>query len=385
MPDYFHPLRVAIDGNEANCVNRVGSNAYAYHLLSAMVEVVMTRRKGFYLTILLAKPPVADMPSERPGLRYVVIRPAKLWTQLALPIYLFCNAQDFDVFFTPGHYAPRLTNLPYICAVMDLAFLQYPQLFKGWDLYKLKTWTRYSIKGAKKVVAISKYTKSEIIKYYHCEAEKIILAQPGFGMKPLIFSRQQCARLLAEMGIGQRYFLYLGTLQPRKNILRILQAFEIFIAKNSRSVYGKYLLVLAGKTGWLTQEISQAIELSPVRRQIIITGFVSEEQKAALLTAATAVCNLGIYEGFGIPALEALAYHSVPIYANNTSLPEVVGAAGIGVNPFSVTKIARALAKATSLSVTERRELGKLADIQVNKFSYEKSANQILTALLRLI
>ena len=385
MPDLFHPVKIAIDGNEANCHHRVGSNVYAYEIIKAIAQITKSKRRNFHLTILLAQPPVRDMPAPRNGLEYKIVSPSKFWTQFALPLYLFLNHDLYDVYFTPGHYAPRITFLPNICSIMDLAFLEYPHLFKKKDLFQLERWTNYSIKKADKIIAISKFTKNEIIKHYHKKSNDIIIAQPAFAGKILNLSATKKQKILAKFNLHSPYFLYLGTLQPRKNIIRIIDAFELFVQKYSYlSPNKKYLLVLAGKNGWLTDEINQKIEQSSVKNQIICTGFISESQKAALLSEAIASFNLGIYEGFGIPALESLIYQTIPIVANNTSLPEVVGDAGFNVNPFKTKSIIKAMFYCTRMTKNQKKKFIHLANQQIKKFSYEKSANQILTALYRL-
>ncbi len=382
MPDLFHPIKIAIDGNEANCINRVGSNVYAYELLCAFDQITSELRRNFHLTILLSSPPVADMPPIRPGLSYRVLRPRFLWTQFALPSHLFLAGRQYDAFFTPGHYAPRFCRLPYISSVMDLAFLVYPQQFKKKDLFQLRAWTRYSVSRAKKVVAISKYTRKEIMKFYHRQADDIILAYPGLTNVNSAISPKKQQQLLTNLKISAPYFLYLGTLQPRKNILRLIEAFELF--HSSQPNFSNYLLVLAGKNGWLTDEITQKIASSPCADKIIITGFVSNDQKTALLSHALCTFNLGFYEGFGIPALESLAFHTVPIIANNTSLPEVIGGAGFTVDPFSLRQIVKAMLGVCNMSSSDKVRFVQLADKQLQKFSYTKSANQILNALAKL-
>ena len=170
-------------------------------------------------------------------------------------------------------------------------------------------------------------------------------------------------------------------MQPRKNILRLIAAFE----KLTSTYQGeKTLLVLAGKNGWLTNEIERTIAQSSAREQIILTGFVDAKQKAALLSKALATCNLGIYEGFGIPVLESLYYQTMPIFAHNTAMSEAAGQAGIGVNPFSISEITQAMKKVCHLNSKEQNNFKLQAKKQVEKFSYQKTANHILTQLYKL-
>lgn len=385
MPDLFHPITVAIDGNEANCSHRVGSNVYAYQMLCALEKITNHQRKNFHLTILLAQPPVADLPPSRPGFQYLVIGPAKLWTQFVLPLHLVLHQNQYDLFYTPGHYAPRFCPLPYVSSVMDLAFLVYPEQFKTHDLFQLVNWTRYSVKKASKIATISKYSRQEICKFYHRAPEDIVLAYPALNTNLPPVSTTDDKTILQNLAINHPFFLYLGTIQPRKNLIRLLDAFEIF-CKNIHRLKNdpQVCLVLAGKNGWLTNEIQQKISASPFAQRIILTGFVTEAQKNALLNKALCTFNLGLYEGFGIPALESLAHHTLPVVAKNTSLPEVIGDCGFKVNPFNTADIAKAMFKVTSLNQKQKNKLLIKADKQIQKFSYDKSANQILTTLLQI-
>ncbi len=382
MAEIFRPIQVAIDGNEANCAGRVGSNVYAFEILRALEKITARARRQFQITVFLASKPELDMPPERSGWKYKVVGPRVAWTQLGLPLYLFVHQMDFDVFFTPGHYAPRWCAVPFVNTVMDLAFIPYPELFRARDLYKLENWTRYSVKHAQKVVCISRFTRGEVRKYYGRALSDLLVAYPALSGKPLRLSAAASRQILRDLHVGPKYFLYLGTLQPRKNIVAMIEAFEK-LHEDKRFV--DYQLVLAGKNGWLTGEIEKKIMSSPVSQKIVLTGFVSEVQKAALLSHAMATLNLGIYEGFGIPSLESLAYGVLPIVANNTSMIEVVGVAGLGVNPFRVSSIAKAMVTAACMTATARARWARLAVRQIQKFSYERSADLILTLLTKVV
>ena len=147
-------IYLAIDGNEANVEKRVGSNVYAFEILQQFYEQCK-KSSQWQITVLLAREKVPDLPQPRKNWTYIYLQPQKLWTQWALPIHLFLHRRDYDLFFTPGHYAPRFSSVPYISSVMDLAYLHFPQQFRPEDLLQLKSWTKYSVNKAKKVLTIS--------------------------------------------------------------------------------------------------------------------------------------------------------------------------------------------------------------------------------------
>jgi glycosyltransferase involved in cell wall biosynthesis len=171
-------------------------------------------------------------------------------------------------------------------------------------------------------------------------------------------------------------------MQPRKNITGLVEAFEQLLRKQRLKT--KPQLVLAGKPGWLTEPILERIRQSPVAEQIIITGYVSEAEKLCLYRYATACCMVGWYEGFGIPALEAIRHGCLPIVANTSSLPEVVGQAGLLVNPRQPSEIADAMWRALRLKSKDKAQFRKHMRLQLRQFSWQKSAEVVLETVLRI-
>ncbi len=391
----MNKLHIAIDGNEANILNRVGSNVYAFEIIVQLEKLLS--KKDVQVTVLLASKKIDELPEERPGWKYVVFGPEKFWTQWALPIHLYLHQKKYDVLFTPGHYAPRLSPIPYVSSVMDTAYLEYPEQFKKSDTLKLTNWTEYSVQNAKKVIAISKFTKEEVVKHYGKNPDDIIIAYPSAALNRLRFEQHHVNTLFRKHNITQPYFLFVGTIQPRKNIETLIEAFEIFyrmdagrsLQKKKRTTHNrtniKPKLVLAGKIGWLSEPIVKRIEESPLKNRIITTGFITEQEKQILYQNATATCLVGLYEGFGIPPLESLYFNTVPIVSNSTSLPEVVGEAGLLANPKNAQEIADQMWKAENLSTIEKRNFRKLAREQIKKFSWEKSAETILTTIMNAV
>lgn len=385
-------IRIAIDGNEANVKNRVGSNVYAFEILRELHGLTSNAKK-FEVTVLLAREKTADLPPARKNWRYQVVAPAKLWTQWALPLHLFARAKNYDVFFTPGHYAPRWSRVPYISSVMDLAFLEFPEQFRRNDLFQLTHWTRYSVARAKKVITISEFSKKDIHEKYQKPLSDIIVASPAISL-PAVASPLRAKAFFRKHNLEEKnYLLYVGTLQPRKNIERLIEAFEIFsrysaanqlkkrATKKAEDAPPAAQLVLAGKVGWLAQGILDRIEASPLKEQIIITGFVGDDVKRQLYEQARVTVQIGLLEGFGIPPLESLALGTVPVVSNTSSLPEVVGNAGLTVDPTDPQKIANALKQAWNQSAHQRGQFLRRAKKQVEQFSWKRSAESILKTL----
>ena len=386
----MHKLKLAIDGNEANVTNRVGSNVYAFEVLKQLYKLTADKKK-FTCTILLARPAVSDLPKARNNWHYQIIKPSRFWTQWALPLHLFWQQKNYDLLFTPSHYAPRLSPIPYVSSVMDLAFLQFPDQFTKHDLFQLKHWTRYSVKRAQKIITISQFSKQAIHDVYQKPLTEIVVAPPAVGSFPSYLPLRWKAFLRKHKIEKNNYFLYLGTLQPRKNLLTLVESFEAFYRSQAASQLKKKTacstpanlpqLVIAGKIGWLAEELQARIKQSALQEQIILTGFVSEELKKPLYENAISTVLIGLYEGFGIPPLESLSVGTLPIVSSATSLPEVVGDAGLIVDPLDQTAISQALEKAWCIPPSKRQQLVHKMKKQADKFSWKKTGKIILKTI----
>lgn len=376
-------ITIGVDANEANLQNRVGSNVYAFEILKQL-EKQTQKDSSIHWKIYLNKEPVKDFPEERAGWQYQIISPAQFSTQWALPIQLWKDRRTIDLFFTLGHYAPRFCPVPYVSCVMDLAFLKFPTQFRLRDLYQLKQWTRYSVKHAQQIVTISQSAKHDIQEYYNISPQKITVAYPGFGQIAK-YSPTQQKKTLKNLHISKPYILYVGTLQPRKNLVRLIKSYEQFVQdrqkKSQKKTKTKVNLVIAGKIGWKADRIVRTAKNSLFSDHIVLTDFVTEKEKAVLYQNAEAVTLIGLYEGFGMPPLEALAYGKVPVVSDNSSLPEVVGKAGILVDPYRIPNIAAGLKQAILLNKDKSAEWKKHAKKQVDKFRWEKSGEQVLQML----
>ncbi len=367
-------MRIGINAYEANVVNRVGSNQYAFQVLLQLERLAVHDN----VTVFLPSKPLSDMPKQRKGWKYRIVRPTSFWSLLWLPLNLWTGlliGRRFNVFLSLGHYAPRTSPFKSVVCIMDLAYLTFPSFFRKSDVWKLTNWTAYSVEAAKHVIAISENTKKDIEHYYHKKPEQITVAYPGFEEKSLIGSSTAA---LKKLHVQQPYFVYVGTMQPRKNLVRLVKAFELL--KKSR-VFASYQLVLAGKVGWMSDELVKTVQHSPMHHSIHLLGFVTEEEKLALLAHAKAAILVGLYEGFGIPALEAMSLNTIPVVSSTASLPEVVGDCGVLVDPYNIEDIARGMALAVQYTLRDKEKFHAAAQKQLQKFSWERTGEAILHAL----
>lgn len=356
---------IGIDGNEANVGKRVGIGEYAYELL---VQFRKFANSNLRFTIYLKNSPLPDMPKEGSHWEYRIVKPRKLWTQIGLPLDIFFHRPRPDVFFTPSHYAPRFSPVSTAISIMDLSYVKFPELFKKSDLYQLVNWTRYSARKAKAVFTISLASKNDIIKEYKLASDRVIVTYPG--LKPIFASD-------SKMNKGD-YILFVGTLQPRKNIERLVEAFAKIKPK-----YPQLSLLIVGKKGWLYDEILASPKKNGVSGSVEFVDFVSDSELPSLYKNAKCFVLPSLYEGFGLPVLEAMQNGCPVIISNVSSLPEAGGDAALYVNPEDVDDIASKIDNVLSDSEL-RLEMIKKGYDQVKKFSWEKTAKETLEVLEKI-
>src|SRR3989338_8237307 len=177
-------MKIGLDGNDANIEYRVGSGKYALELIRQFSQnkQSFSTNKKYEFEVFLKQKPLSDLPKESKNFKYKVFGPKFMWTQFALPMRLTFGKRP-DMFFSMSHYGPRFSPVPYVVTIFDLSYLHYPGLFNKDDLYQLTNWTKYSIKSAKHILAISNSTKDDIVKNYDVDPEKSTVTYIGYDQE----------------------------------------------------------------------------------------------------------------------------------------------------------------------------------------------------------
>ncbi len=379
-------MMIAIDGYEANIAARVGVGRYAYEILKHMfAEVKSQKAKGkseypnAKFRVYLPSAPLLDMPEETEWWQYHVIAPKRFWTFMALPWALSRGKPRAQVVFSPTHYLPRFVTIPRVVALMDISYLKFPEMFRPRDLQQLVHGSAFSVRHAARVITISQSSKNAIISAYKVAPEKVVVTYPGLSMKSK--GEKEKTKVLAKYQLGAAYILSVGTLQPRKNYVRLIEAFAQ-AHKSLAAQYPQLSLVIVGKKGWLYQEILEAPARFGVEKRVRFLDFVPDSDLPALYKHALCFALPSLYEGFGLPVLEAMAYRCPVVVSDVSSLPEIAAAAGIYVQPENVTSITMGLIKAVKEKGTPQEEVRLAAGIaQAQKFTWEKAARTTLKVL----
>ncbi len=372
-------MKIWIDGYEANVSQRLGSSQVAYELIKHFEKI---DRVNEY-TIFLPSPPLGDLPKEREKFKYRILKPKKFWTRIALPLALYTEKQKPNVFFSPTHYIPRFSPVKRVVTIFDLSFLNFPEMFKKKDLWKLRNWTKFSAENADHIITISNSSKKDIVTQYNIKKEKITVAYPGYDTEKFKtqISNIKTENVKSKYGIRNNYIIYIGTVQPRKNLIRLMEAV---------SRIDNLELIIVGKTtgegreGWMYEETLATPKRLGIENRVKFLGFVLTEDLASLIKGADAFIQPSLYEGFGIPVLEAMACGVPVLVSNVSSLPEVVGGAGLTFDPYSIDQIEQAI-RAIISDRKLREKYSKLGLLQVKKFSWEKMAKTILKSFEQLV
>ncbi|HWY80287.1 MAG TPA: glycosyltransferase family 1 protein [Candidatus Sulfotelmatobacter sp.] len=371
---------IGIDGNEANVQKRVGISEYAYQLLDQFSKL-QVETQNIKFVIYLKNKPLSSLPKASEQWQYRVLKPGKLWTQWRLPLDLFFHKPRPDIFFSMTHYAPRFSSVPTVVSVMDVSYLRFPELFQPSDLYQLRNWTIYSVKRAKKVLTISNSSRDDIIKAYKTPADKVVTIYPGIktilSLEPHVFGMNQ---LQTKYHISNKFILFVGTLQPRKNIVRLIEAFSRLKTEDNEIDISDLQLVIIGRRGWQYEEILAAPRKFGVEGHVKFLENVQDDELDVFYQHALCYVLPSLYEGFGLPVVEAMQRGCPVITSNVSSLPEVGGDAVLYVDPEDVTDIEEKIKQLIS-DKKLREELIEKGKKQIQKFSWEKSAKETLAIL----
>ncbi|SDX27022.1 alpha-1,3-rhamnosyl/mannosyltransferase [Pseudomonas syringae] len=249
-------------------------------------------------------------------------------------------ARDVELFHATDHHIPLIRGVPVVATIMDVIPVIYPEWIKQ-DLKRLKSWLfTTSIERADHIITISEYSKQDMVRHLGIAPERISVTP--LGVDPVYFERIEIAErdaVLARHGLKPGFFLVVGTLQPRKNLQRVLEAFQ----QLPPDVRKAHPLVIVGRDGWSNEELLPQLDALEQRGEGRWLSYLPQKDVFSLLQSAGALVFASLYEGFGLPAIEAFAAQCPLIASNNSSLPEVTGDAAWAVDPHSVESISKAM------------------------------------------
>ncbi|MDR3582749.1 MAG: glycosyltransferase family 1 protein [Candidatus Pacebacteria bacterium] len=381
-------MKIAIDVRCLTDGRRTGVEEYTLSLLENIFEI---DRKNKYVLFLNAwKEPRFDFSTleKYPNVKLKRLRiPNKLlnfsfWYQDWPKINRLVGGAD--IVFSPNIIFGAVSKyVKHVTTIHDLSFERYPEYFsqkrRWWHIFIN---ARKICRQANRIIAVSESTKKDVVSLYGIDPQKIAVIPSAVSDKFRIINRNDAklVKVKEKYNLPYKFILFLGTIEPRKNIVglvRAFSAFQKFARENKKDDLQKYKLVIAGSSGWKNEGIFQEINNSESKDDIQVINFVDDEDKPYIYNLASLFVYPSFFEGFGFPPLEAMKCGVPVIASNNSSLPEIVGNAGILIDPDKPEEIFRAMREVLS-SRELQLELIKKGFEKADQFAWKKTAQKTL-------
>jgi glycosyltransferase involved in cell wall biosynthesis len=370
-------MHVAINAHllaHTNSFRRAGISHYVEQMLLQLGAIDRRSRYDVYTTrgltadALPLPPNFRVIPSRLPTINPRVRIP---WEQLLAPLVL--RRSRADLFHGVHSVVPVASPVPTVVTVHDLAFIRFTQTFRAYNRAYLDFATRVSVRRASRVLVVSEHTKREVVGLLGVAPERVVVTPNAVREHFRPPEPATLAAFRAKKGLPEQFLLYVGTLEPRKNLVTLLEAYAQVARRHDVP------LIVGGGKGWLYDAVFKRLDELGLRERVQFVGYVAEEELPLWYAAATVFVFPSIYEGFGMPPLEAMACGTPVLTSNSSSLPEVVGDAGLMAPPHDPAGFAEALDRLLG-DPALRQELRERAPAQVARFSWRTTAERTLRA-----
>ncbi len=331
-------LHIAIDAHSVG-TGLAGNETYITNLIEALAEVDAANRYTLYVTRRTA---VERFTGRWANFSVRLTLPHTPLVRIPLTLVRELRRRPVDVLHVQ-YTAPPFAPCPVVATIHDLSFEHLPDTFKRRSRVQLRLTVRRTARHAAHIIVPSAHTRADIVRTYAVAPERISVIPLAAAAHFAPAAAAETARVRERYGIAADYILAVGSIQPRKNLTRLVRAYAALRTTYSHAKLPK--LVLVGKRAWLYEETLRAIAACGLLPDTILTGYVPEADLPALYTGALCFVYPSYFEGFGLPPLEAMQCGTPVIAGNRTSLPEVVGDAGLLVDPFDEQALTDALAR----------------------------------------
>ncbi len=300
----------------------------------------------------------------------------QVWFQLGLPFRF--RRDGVDLFLGPFHRLPLISTIPSVLTIHDLSGLVLKDYHQRSVVARNRLIPLF-IRKSRRILADSNFTRDEIVLFFPRTKDRVdvITLAPTPGL-----SREEDKTILKSvrrnLRLPDRYILFLGTLEPRKNLSRLLEAYASIAHRIPQD------LVLAGRMGWMSGPLRKILEREDIRKRVHLTGFIEDDQLPALLSMADLMAYPSLYEGYGLPVVEAMACGTSVLTSSVSSLPEAAGGAALLVDPFSVEDIAEKLLMLAD-DPGLRTQLAEKGIVRVSELSWERTARMTLQTCSRVL
>jgi glycosyltransferase involved in cell wall biosynthesis len=351
---------------------RAGVSFYIEQLLTHLAQIDQANHYRIYTTRGLDAASLGlpanfrIAPSHLPTINPRVRIP---WEQFLAPWLL--RRSGASLFHGTLNVVPLACPVPSVVTVHDLAFIRFPHTFRSYNRTYLDFATRTSVRRAARILAVSEHTRREVIGLLGVPPERVVVTPNAARASFVPPGAEELARFRSAKGLPDQFVLYLGTLEPRKNITTLLEAYSQVRRSSSAP------LIIGGGLGWLYQPVFERLEALGLRDHVHFAGYLDEEELHLWYAAATLFVFPSLYEGFGMPPLEAMSCGTPVVTSNSTSLPEVVGDAGLMVPPTDADALAEAIVRLLR-DPTLHAELRERGLQRARAFSWRTTAERTL-------
>ncbi len=355
-----------------------GINGYIANLLRALPEADPTLRYTYFVGAQAQLPVHPRVQVRRSA--WDTTAPARrlLWEQLAQPLAL--ARERPSLLHALAFVVPLFGHTPSVVTVYDLSFVHHPERLPAVRRLYLRLFTRWSCARARRVIAISQSTAQDLQQTFGLPSDKIDVALPGVGAHFAPQPAGAVAAFRARRGLPKRFLLFVGTLEPRKNLPLLLRAYALLPDRDRAEVH----LVLAGARGWMVDAIFETLEQLGLGESVHLPGYVPAEELPLWYSAAEVLVYPSVFEGFGLPVLEALACGTPALVADASSLPEALGDGGERLPPHDVIAWRDALARA--IHDPQWRTKARARGLQhAARFSWARTAAQTVASYRRAL
>jgi glycosyltransferase involved in cell wall biosynthesis len=375
-PVYNAPMRIGFNAHLLSFApgyRRAGVSQYTEQLLQHIAATAANTNDALFVYSGGDVSARAWM-QERPAIRYRGSRlptgsaPGRiLWEQAVAPVVTLRD--HLDALFCPVNIVPLACIVPSVVTVHDLAFLAHPEAFHPSKRRYLSLMTRLSVHRARRVIAVSAHTKGDLVRYFHVAPDKVTIIPNAMDhrFRPAA-DPDTLAQFKRAQHLPEQFILFVGTLEPRKNLRRLIDAF----ARITRAD-GEVALVIVGASGWMTSDLAPLVQASGLADRIVFAGYVADDELPRWYQAATIFCYPSLYEGFGLPVLEAMACGTPVVTSMTSSLPELASGAAALVDPTDVAALAAALS-ALLADAPRRAEMRRAGIERARGYSWERTA-----------
>lgn len=354
---------------------RAGVGHYTYFLVKNLIE--QDKKNEYVLFFDLKYPEAREFKKKNTKLVFFPLTKYKKFLPYGyshLIVSSIINREGLDIFHGPANAVSLSVKVPSVVTIHDLAIYKHPSWFPPKQGFSTKVVVPKSIEKAEKVIAVSESTKKDIKSIFKTADNKIDVIYEGFE-KEKSLPENKTKRILKKFDLKGDYVFYVGTIEPRKNLHTLVKAFDNVVMGNFNK-YRDYKLIIAGGKGWKFDKFFEAVKKSKCGR-IRYLNYVSHEEKIALMSGAKCFAFPSLWEGFGLPVLEAMNLGTPVLTSDVSSLPEVAGKAAVLVKPNSIRAVEKGLTQIMK-SDAKQKSMLKLGIAQAKKFSWKKCAQETL-------